>query len=254
MIRRVASAGGALLGVAAAGVLAGRALARAVIHPARLTHDQPEATFMLRRGRVALSGWVLHPDRPAALLYLGGNGERVANRIGDLDDLLSDRTVYLVAYRGYGGSGGRPSERRLVADAVALFDHISQTHDLVDVVGRSLGSGVAAQLAARRPVRRLVLVTPFDSVLRVVHDLLPRVPARLLVADRYDSLRAAPRIDCPVLVVRAELDDLVRPARTAELLRGFAGRAQEVVLAGASHVSVEADPAYFEVVGEFLRG
>ena len=69
-------------------------------------------------------------------------------------EAFPDRSLYLVNYRGYGGSSGRPSEAGLVADALAVFDHVRTQHPDIAVMGRSLGSGVAVQLAAVRPVDR----------------------------------------------------------------------------------------------------
>ena len=71
-----------------------------------------------------------------------------------------------VNYRGYGGSTGAPSEKALVSDALAVWDWARAEHSEVAVVGRSLGSSVAVQLAAARSVSLVVLVTPFDSLVR----------------------------------------------------------------------------------------
>jgi pimeloyl-ACP methyl ester carboxylesterase len=74
----------------------------------------------------------------------------------------------------------RDGRRALVADALALFDSLAADHDDIAVVGRSLGSGVATQLAAQRPVSRLVLVTPFDSIVSVGQAAMPWIPVGLL--------------------------------------------------------------------------
>jgi pimeloyl-ACP methyl ester carboxylesterase len=80
---------------------------------------------------------------------------------------LSRSRLYLLHYPGYGGAAGRPSETALVADALALFDQVAARHPRVTVIGRSLGSGVAIQVASARPVERLVLVTPYDSLMEI---------------------------------------------------------------------------------------
>ena len=98
--------------------------------------------------------WVVARPGGRALLYFGGNAEDVAGNIESFAEAFSDRSLYLVNYRGYGGSSGRPSEAGLVADALAVFDHVRTQHPDIAVMGRSLGSGVAVQLAAERPVDR----------------------------------------------------------------------------------------------------
>jgi pimeloyl-ACP methyl ester carboxylesterase len=67
-------------------------------------------------------------------------------------------------YRGFGGSGGSPSEEAIAEDALALFDQVYASHPQVSLIGRSLGSGVAVRLASQRPVQNLILVTPYNSL------------------------------------------------------------------------------------------
>jgi hypothetical protein len=105
-----------------------------------------------------------HPG-PRALIYFGGNAEDVSLTRAELAALLPDTALYLLHYRGYGGSEGRPSEAALRADARALYAHVAERHSAVTVVGRSLGTGPAVHLAATRTVQRLVLLVPFDSLL-----------------------------------------------------------------------------------------
>ncbi|WP_158882883.1 alpha/beta hydrolase [Rhodanobacter sp. L36] len=209
--------------------------------------------FNLHRGSVVLRGWVLNPGRPKALLYFGGNGERIEDRRDDIARWFPDRTVYLLPYRGYAMSGGEPTEDALVHDAQALFDEAARHHTNVAVIGRSLGSGVAVQLAAHRPVERLVLVTPFDSMLRVAQTQYPFAPVRWLLKDRYESSRYAVLIRCPVLVLRADDDLLVTADRTASLVASFPITPQQVVIEGEGHNTIQDDPEYERALKSFLR-
>jgi pimeloyl-ACP methyl ester carboxylesterase len=211
-------------------------------------------TLELPRDGTTLRGWLLHPDAGRALLYLGGNGERVEDRLGDLERWFPRHAVHVLAYRGYGASDGSPSEDALVADAVALFDLASPDGRPVDVIGRSLGSGVAVRLAVRRPVERLALVTPFDSVAAVAHDTVRLLPRWFPLTDRFDSLGVADDLTCPVLVVRAEQDEMIRAPRTARLVAALGERAQEVVLIGRGHNDVQDDPSYGATLRSFLAG
>jgi pimeloyl-ACP methyl ester carboxylesterase len=214
---------------------------------------QQTPDFSLRRGSVVLRGWVMNPGRPKALLYFGGNGERIEDRRDDIGRWFPDRTVYLLPYRGYAKSDGEPTEDALIQDAQALYDEAARHHAGVAVIGRSLGSGVAVQLAAHRPVERLVLVTPFDSMLRMAQAQYPFAPVRWLLKDRYESWRFAPSIRCPVLVLRADADLLVTPDRTAALVAGFPITPQQVVIEGEGHNTIQDDPEYQRALESFLR-
>lgn len=220
----------------------------------------PEASWQVRhppdielvRDGVRLRGWVVNPGHARALLYFGGNGERIEDLREDMASWLPDRTVYLVPYRSYGASEGEPSEPALVGDALALFDRVAPAHDSVAVLGRSLGSGIAVQVAAQRPVERLVLVTPFDSLVRVAQGYFPWLPVDLLMRERYESWRYVQRIRCPVLVIRAEQDEIVPAARTAALVQAFAVHPQEQVIADAGHNSVQDHADYRVSLRRFL--
>jgi pimeloyl-ACP methyl ester carboxylesterase len=189
------------------------------------------------------------PGAPA-VLYFGGNAEAVAYSLPELAAAFPDHALYLMHYRGYGGSSGRPSEAALVADALALHERVRAAHGAragVVVVGRSLGSGVAVQLAAARPreVARLVLVTPYDSLAALAARFYPIFPVRWLLLDRYDSAQHAPQVDAPTLVVAAEHDDVIPRAHAEALAARFrAGVATLHVVAGAGHNDISESPEY----------
>ena len=231
-------------------------LTRRLVYPSRATRLSPAGTTLhLTVAGTPLRGWEVNPGRQRALVYFGGNGEAVQHLRPELERRFPDHTSYLLAYRGYGASEGRPSEGALVGDALALMDHVATRHPdaPVDVIGRSLGSGVAVQVAVRRRVERLVLVTPFDSLQAVARDLMPRLPVRHLLHDRFDSAAVADRLRAEVLVLRAGRDALVRPDRTTSLLAALPGRPRVVELPDADHADLVEDPAYWRSIEEFLR-
>ncbi len=199
-----------------------------------------------------LKVWTAGPGRGPALLYFGGNAEDVGASIGEYVVRLPDHSLYFVNYRGYGGSTGRPSEAALVGDAIALYDRLRERHAEIAVVGRSLGSGVAAQLAASRDVARLVLVTPFDSLVNTARAHFRWLPVGLLMRDRFESASRAPAIAAEVLVVVADSDEVVPRARSDALIEAFPRRPRIVVLEGAGHNGIGLDPRYMDEVARFL--
>jgi len=204
----------------------------------------------LERRIVEMNGERVHvgvreADGRGAVLYFGGNAEDVGYAAPDLAAAFPGRALYLMHYRGWGDSSGKPSEAGLVADALALYDSVQPRHPDVVVIGRSLGSGVAVQLAAARRVERLVLVTPYDSLLGIAAGQFPFVPVRWLLRDTFDSGRAAPRVEAPTLLIAAEHDEVIPRASTELLLTRFrAGIADEAVIADAGHNTVSTSPRY----------
>lgn len=213
-------------------------------HASTTTLDVPGATLRIATREHA---------GERAILYFGGNAEDVSQTLAELAAAFPDVAIFAPHYRGYGGSGGEPSERALHADAAAVFDLVTRSHAQVDLMGRSLGSAVAIRLAATRPVRRLVLVTPFDSILALARRLFPFLPVRLLLADPFESVRDAPRITVPTLVITAGADVVVPPPHSRRLLDAFpAGVAVEVDYPRAGHDDVSFNPGFFDAIRRFL--
>lgn len=207
----------------------------------------------VKRGDVTVKVWALHPNARPALLYFGGNGEDVGANLRDFARALPDRAIYLVNYRGYGGSTGRPSESALSGDAEAIYDQLAAQHDRIVVMGRSLGTGVATALASSRPVAGLVLVTPFDSIANVGAGRYPWLPVRWLIKDPYDSASRIGTVRAPVLVLVAEHDEsILRPRSDALIAAIPAGLGRSVVIASATHNDIETFPAYWPAVKAFV--
>lgn len=184
-----------------------------------------------------------------ALIYFGGNAEDVSQSLSSFAGAFPDYAIYLLHYRGYGGSSGKPSEALLHADAVVLFDKVAQTHTQISVVGRSLGSGVAVRLASQRPVAKLALVTPYDSIEAIAAGQFPVFPVRWLLTDKFESWRYAPAIRVPTLLLAAELDVLIPPASTERLLAAFSPNvASLVVIPGVDHSAISNTPQYLSAL------
>jgi uncharacterized protein len=234
--------------------------------------DRPGVQALrIKRGDVTIKVWALHPSAQPALLYFGGNGEDVGANIQDFERAFPDRAIYLVNYRGYGGSTGQPSEAALIADGEAIYDQLAAQHDHIIVMGRSLGTGVATALAterpatersareppagaAARPVAGLVLVTPYDSIANVGAGRYPWLPVRWLIKDSYDSAARIGKVKAPVLVLVAENDDsILRPRSDALIAAAPAGLTHVVVIPSAGHNDIETFPAYWPALKAFIE-
>ncbi len=206
-----------------------------------------------------LHGWLHRAAGDAGagglVIYFGGNAEEVSGLLHDAER-FAPWSFAAFNYRGYGLSEGRPSEASLIADARVIYDWFTRLDgidpDRIVVFGRSLGSGVAVQLAASRPVFGVVLVSPFDSLRSVASRQYPFVPVSLLLKHPFDSLAHAPEIRSPVLIVASESDRIVPADLSQRLHDAWAGPKRWVSVPDASHNDLHARPGYWRAIREFL--
>jgi pimeloyl-ACP methyl ester carboxylesterase len=197
--------------------------------------------------------WAKPRASAGAVIYFGGNGEDVAESFDAFASSMPGRAVYLVNYRGYGGSTGTPSEAALFRDALAVYDWVRVRHSNVAVIGSSLGSGVAVYLAASRSVDRLVLVTPYDSIANVARGKLWLFPISFLLTDKFDSGSRAQAVKAKILILIAENDEMIPRARSDALVAKLPPAQVRVeVIRGATHNSIAAHPEYLKLVSAFL--
>ncbi|TFW05174.1 hypothetical protein E4K72_11715 [Oxalobacteraceae bacterium OM1] len=123
----------------------------------------------------------------------------------------------------------------------------------IAIVGRSLGSGVAVQVAARRTVAAVVLLTPFDSVLAMVRKKIRSAPVRLILRHRFESIKVADKVDAPVLILRAERDDVVPHPHTDALAARLPRLADDAVIPGSNHANIPFIAETQVLVRRFLR-
>lgn len=196
---------------------------------------------------------VLNPHQNKAVLYFGGNAESVGFQAEELRLALEGNTLYLVNYRGYGGSTGEPNEQALYSDAAFIFDALAERYEGISVIGRSLGSGIATWLAVNRSIEKLVLVTPFDSLEGLAREHFPFYPASLLLKEAYASIDRVSSIEAPTLILAASHDRIVPMVSTRRLEKAFRqGGGKIIVIPGTDHNSISARRVYFEELAEFF--
>lgn len=147
------------------------------------------------------------------LLYFHGNGGSLVTRAERIGRYRARGIgVFMMTYRGYGGSSGAPSERANVADAKLAYDTlVASGVSPADIIlyGESIGSGVAVQVAAEKPVAGLILDAPYTSVVEVAAAAYPLLPVRTFLTDRYETMRYIGQVRAPLLVVHGELDQVI---------------------------------------------
>jgi fermentation-respiration switch protein FrsA (DUF1100 family) len=161
-----------------------------------------------------LVAWYAPPqDGKPTILYFHGNAANAANRAPKIDMMLeSGFGVFYLNNRGYGGSGGSPTEANNVSDAIAAYDYVRGLGVLADKIvayGESLGSGQAVRLAAERPVAAVVLEAALTSTVEVGRSIYFWLPLSLLITDQYNVERDIARITVPLLILHGERDEVI---------------------------------------------
>ncbi len=210
-----------------------------IYFPQARSNQNPETTHSIKTADAKLMLTAKKLNTDYAVLYFGGNAEDVSTRLADLTALFPQHAIYLPHYRGFGGSDGKPTEAALHADALALYQEISQRHRHIILIGRSLGTGVAIRLASVQKVARLILITPYDSLQELAVQQYPFVPVRWLLQDKFESWRYAAQINVPTSVILAQYDEVIPAASSQQLLARFTpGIANSKIITGSNHNSI----------------
>lgn len=207
---------------------------------------------------VKLHGWFIEHENPrAVILVCHGNGGNITSCVDELR-ILHDRvhaTVLAFDYRGYGRSEGQPGGPGIVADARAARAWLAQRAAVdeshIVLMGRSLGGGVAVELAAKDGARALVLQSTFTSLPDVAKSLMPAVPARVLMQTRFNSLAKIRRYHGPLLQSHGDADRLIPFALGQRLFDAANEPKQFVRIERGDHNDPQPD-SYYDALIAFL--
>lgn len=265
-MERVLTAAAAAAGLMLVISLGGCALQRRLIYyPARI--DMPAAEAMAaQRGFEPwyarsgdFLGWRAVQDDPHAprMLVLHGNAGHALHRTFYQGYLGHHWSIHILEYPGFGVQEGRPSEESLIDAASHGFAELQATGSPpVYLLGESLGTGVAAALAARFPddVAGLLFITPFTSLEDVAVRIFPFLPVRSILQDRFLSSERLQSYHGPLFVLLAGQDEVVPVDLGMQLYEGYTGPKEMVLVEDAQHNTVFslAGPPVWEQVREFF--
>ena len=195
-----------------------------------------------------LVGWWLPPEpgKPT-ILFFNGNAAGLAIQDGRWRRIAERGVGFLaVAYRGYDGSTGKPTEAGLREDARAAYGWLVRRVDAKDIVihGFSLGSGVAVRLATERPARALVLEAPYTSTVDVAAQSFPWAPVSLLILDQYRSRDIIDQVRMPILIIHGDVDEVIPFEQGLALYGMIDGPKTFVRMVGSNHNTLTRDGAY----------
>lgn len=221
-------------------------------HPSSYKDSNEILKLTTQSGKRISAVYLQNPGARFTLLLSHGNAEDIGDDRFWLDDLRATGfSVLAYDYEGYGTSEGKPSESAAYEDENAVYDYLIQTAkvpaDRIIIYGRSLGSGPAVHLAARRPVAALILQSPFVSVFRV----LTKVP--LLPFDKFPNYKDIGRVHCPLLIIHGESDSVISPWHGRKLfaLANEPKRYLSVPRADHNDLEMVAGKTYIEALRDF---
>jgi hypothetical protein len=195
------------------------------------------------------------PPSGTLILGFGGNAWNAESAAAYLHGIFPEADVVAFHYRGYRPSTGSPSAAALLEDAPLAYDlAVRRLRPARTVaVGFSIGSGVAASLAPRRPLDGLVLVTPFDSMKQVAAGHYPWLPVRWLFRHEMKPAEWLRGSTVPAAIIAGERDTLISAARTDGLRRSAGRLVFDSTIRGAGHNDIYDRPEFRAAMREALR-
>ncbi len=183
------------------------------------TKDQPdfsyEEVFISTPNGNSLKGWFHKKDliQKKTLVFFHGNAGDLRNRIYKLN-LIKDFDInfLIVAYRGFSGNKGKPTEKGLYEDARSVLDWLVKhnvSEDKIIIYGESLGTGVSVEVSQNKKFAGIILESPFTSMVDAGKFYYSYLPVSLLLKDRYDTIKKLKNIKIPILVMHGKKDKIV---------------------------------------------
>lgn len=214
------------------------------------------SSFTIQVGAVSLRGWIAVPKQATtgALLYFNGRRESPTTIFRFLE-VLKSQTVVVFYYRGLGSSTGKLSEKILVDDGLRVLDWLSAKTQLpiasIIIVGRSLGSGIAVQVAAARNVAGMILISPFDSLINVIRRRIWFFP-NVLLPDKFDSVNHISGVSCTILSITGARDETIPADLTEGLFANWHGQLFEHRVPEGRHRGLLRYPSVQSAIAQFL--
>ncbi|MBD3264284.1 MAG: alpha/beta fold hydrolase [Candidatus Omnitrophica bacterium] len=217
-----------------------------------------EVVFTTSDG-IKIYGWFLpYSGSEDVLLFFHGNGGNISHRLDKIALLLEQHlNVFIIDYRGYGKSGGKPSEEGIYMDAEAAYNYLLDKKnfnpDDVIVYGESLGSAVAVDLASRRKVKALILEGGFSCGKDMGKIMFPYLPS-FMIPDKFNSLDKIKEIEKPKLFIHSQSDEVV-PLEFAKKLFNAASGPKYFCCTEGSHNGffLESGDSYLSAIKDFLK-
>jgi fermentation-respiration switch protein FrsA (DUF1100 family) len=188
---------------------------------------------------VSVHGWFVPSDSPRVLLYFHGNAGNISHRLYSIKEFHDlGLSVFIIDYRGYGQSSGKPTEQGLYRDGEAAWRYLTGERGIapedIIVFGRSLGGSVASWIAAREKTAALIVESSFTSVPDIGQDAYPWLPVRWLSRFEHSTRNEVAKATCPVLVVHSRDDEII-PFHHGQAIYGAANEPKQFLEIRGGH-------------------
>ena len=197
------------------------------------------------------------PQNRPTILYFHGN----AGEIGDRDERLkfyqaNGYGACFVSYRGFGGSTGAPTEAGIMTDAESAYSWLLDqgvSAKTIALVGESLGTGVAVQIAARHDIGAIALEAPYTTTADIAAPIYWWLPVRLLMRDQFRSVDYVTGLNAPLLMTHGDADQVIPVDLGKRLFAAVAGPKELNIVPGGDHNSIHEKTTWAREVEFFNR-
>ena len=207
---------------------------------------------------INLLGWFHKKDldKFKTIVYFHGNAGTLENRIHKLNHFKDmDVNFLIIAWRGFSGNEGKPSENGLYIDGLSAINWIiSQGVKEQNIIlyGESLGTGIATELAQQKKYAGVILETPFTSMADAAQKIYPFIPVGLLIKDKYENKNKIKNINIPILIMHGEKDTIV-PFKMGKKIYNLANEPKYFYFTKYDNHMMEYDEPLKDVLKKFIK-
>jgi uncharacterized protein len=235
-----------------------------IFYPGKLSKDftfkldsQCEEIFLTTVDDEQINGLFLRGHRPEVILYFHGNaGDLSGWQFVTEDFTRYGYSILIIDYRGYGKSSGVISEKGFYNDAEAAYHFLVSkkgfTPQSIIVYGRSIGSGVAVEVASKHLIRGLVLESPCASLSQLVREKFPLLLPAFYLKYKFNNFGKINHVKSPVIFIHGKNDSLIPSAHTEKLFKKFEGKKQKVIIQRGQHNDLTYFKEYHQILSKDL--
>jgi fermentation-respiration switch protein FrsA (DUF1100 family) len=220
---------------------------------------RPQNVWFRAEDETKLHGWyVPHAEAKRLIVYCHGNGQHVADQANLVFRLQSrlQATLFVFDYRGYGRSRGKPDEKGCISDGLAAQRWLARMENVntedITIIGRSIGGGVAVAMAAEQGARALVLENAFSMLTEVAAQRFPWLPVRLVMRNRYNSLKRIKNYAGPLFQCHAADDEVVPIELGRALFEAAPTEFKHFQVVPFARHNDSLPPSYYAALAKFL--
>jgi fermentation-respiration switch protein FrsA (DUF1100 family) len=220
---------------------------------------RPQNVWFRAADDTKLHGWYIpHAEPKRLVIYCHGNGEHVADQANLMFRLQANlqATLFVFDYRGYGRSRGKPYEKGCIADGLAAQRWLARKEGVstedITVIGRSIGGGVAVAVAAEQGARALVLENTFSKMTDAAAHQYPWLPVKIVMRNRYNSLRRIKKYHGPLFQCHGTADDIVPIGLGRALFDAAPTEVKQFYEVNFARHNDSLPPNYYQALSAFL--